>query len=162
MRRVLTTPMAQREQFHIVPFTAAQMFDLVADIETYPAFVPYCTGLRVLRRKGEPETAEITAQMIVQYRIFREQFKCRVQLDQPNLTIHVDYVEGPIRTLKNRWRFTDLAEGGSRVDFAIDFEFKSFVLQQLSNRVFDKAFTHMSDAFVTRAHALYTPTIRTA
>ncbi len=162
MRRVLTTPMAQREQSHLVPFSAQQMFDLVADIEDYPAFVPYCTGLRVLKRKGDRDHGEITAQMIVQYKIFREQFKCRVKLDRPNLAIHVDYVEGPIRTLKNCWGFVDLAEGGSRVDFAIDFEFKSFVLQQLSNRVFDKAFTHMSDAFVTRAHALYTPSERTA
>jgi len=147
--------MVQREQSHIVPFTAEQMFDLVADVERYPDFVPYCTGLRVLRRKGPPDTAEITAQMIVQYKIFREQFKCRVNLDRDEKVIRVSYMEGPIRKLDNLWRFTDLEGNKSRVDFFIDFEFKSFVLQQLTNRVFDKAFMYMSDAFVERANEVY-------
>lgn len=147
--------MTKREQSHIVAFSADQMFDLVADVERYPEFVPYCSGLRVLRKTGPVDSEQITAQMIVQYKIFREQFKCRVNLNRSDLEIRVAYVDGPIQTLNNLWRFTDLEDGQSRVDFAIDFEFKSFVLQQLSNRVFEKAFTHMSDAFVERAKVVY-------
>jgi len=152
--------MTKRQQKDVVPFSAEDMFKLVADIDRYPEFVPYCTGLRVLKRKSlEQGREEILAQMLVQYKVFREQFKCIIKLDPNNNRINVCYVEGPIKKLDNIWHFKDLpnkkGQEQSEVDFQIDFEFKSFLLQKLSNAVFDKAFTFMSDAFVARAHQVY-------
>ena len=147
--------MTHRAQTHIVPFPADHMFQLVADVERYPEFVPYCTGLRVLNRRMDGAKDVITAEMLVQYKVFRERFKCEVRLDRASKHIDVHYIEGPIRKLDNAWQFTDLDNGQSEIRFEIEFAFKNFLMQKLSNAVFDKAFTYMSDAFVGRAHEVY-------
>lgn len=134
-----------------VPYTADQMFALVADVEKYPEFLPWCAGLRIIER-GENT---ITADMIVAYKVFRERFRTRVTLDRKNNQIDVAYVSGPFRTLENRWRFIDRPEGGSVIDFVIEFEFKNFLLQATAQAVFDKAFARMSEAFVKRAEDVY-------
>lgn len=134
-----------------VPYTADQMFALVADVETYPEFLPWCVGLRIVERGP----AKVTADMIVAYKVFRERFRTQVTLDRADKHIDVAYVDGPFRTLENRWRFTDKPEGGSVIDFDIEFEFKNFLLQATAQAVFDKAFARMSEAFVKRAGEIY-------
>ncbi len=146
--------MTARRTKTIVPYSAEEMFDLVADIEKYPEFIPYCVALRVLDESVADGQGSITAEMIVAYRAFRERFKSRVALDRARMTIRADYVEGPFRKLHNIWRFTDV-EDGSEIDFTIEFEFRSFLMQGLAAAVFEKVFARMSDAFVKRAHEVY-------
>lgn len=134
-----------------VPYTAAQMFALVADVERYPEFIPWCAALRIVER-GE---ATLFADMVVAYRVFRERFRSRVTLDQTAGRITAEYVDGPFRTLRNEWAFVDRPEGGSTIDFLIDFEFRNFILQATAAQVFDKAFAKMADAFVARAKTVY-------
>lgn len=129
------------------------MFALVADVDRYPEFLPWCVGLRIIEENKNAGT--LTADMIVAYKVFRERFRSRVQLDPEGKRIEAAYVDGPFRNLENRWRFTDKPEGGSVIDFEIAFEFKNFLLQATAQAVFDKAFSRMSEAFVKRADEVY-------
>ena len=141
----------------LVRHQAAQMFDLVADVERYPEFVPLCKALRVRSRKPEADGAEmLVADMTVGYRLIRETFTSRVTLDKPNLKVRVEYIDGPFSRLENIWTFTDEAEGeGSRVGFFIDYEFKSRTLGVLMGSMFDAAFRKFASAFERRADAVY-------
>ncbi len=147
--------MTKRSATHKVPFSAERMFALVADIEKYPAFVPHCKNLRVLRQTENNGVQTVLAEMIVQYKVFRERFKSEAVIDSDALTIRTRYRDGPVRKLHNFWRFENLADGGSVIHFDIEFEFKNIVMQQLSNVVFDRAFARMSEAFVDRAYDIY-------
>lgn len=147
--------MTERRTTTEVPYSAAQMFDLVADIERYPEFLPWCAALRIIKREGDAAKGTLTADMVVAYRVFRERFKSRVLLDRAAGRIDVDYMDGPFRSLQNHWRFTDRPEGGSLIDFEIAFEFGNFILQATARNVFDKAFARMSEAFVMRADVIY-------
>ena len=147
--------MTNRKTTTVVPYSARQMYALVADVERYPEFIPWCTALRVLERRSEGAQTRLLADMVVAYKVFRERFRSRVVCDDTSLSIDVDYVDGPFRKLVNKWRFSDIAGGGSSIDFEIDFEFRNFVLQTTARTVFDKAFSRMTDAFVERAHDLY-------
>lgn len=147
--------MTERRTTTTVPYSAAQMFDLVADVEKYPEFLPWCVALRVVARKAVAGSGVLTADMVVAYKVFRERFRSRVLLDRGEGKIEVDYIDGPFQNLHNRWQFTDLTEGGSRIDFEIAFEFRNVVLQAAARSVFDKAFARMSEAFVRRAEAVY-------
>jgi coenzyme Q-binding protein COQ10 len=134
-----------------VPYSAAEMFALVADVERYPEFIPWCVALRIIDR-GE---GTLLADMVVAYKVFRERFRSRVTLDPSGGRITATYVDGPFRTLRNEWAFKDRPEGGSTIDFLIDFEFRNFILQATAQQVFDKAFARMADAFVGRAVKVY-------
>ncbi|MHA7870800.1 MAG: type II toxin-antitoxin system RatA family toxin [Hyphococcus sp.] len=147
--------MTSRRKTTIVPHTADEMFDLVADVERYPAFIPWCVALRVVETNVVDGRGTMLADMVVAYKVFREKFRSRVVLDRPAGTIDVEYEDGPFRSLQNHWRFTDRPEGGSVIDFEIEFEFRNFFLQATAQAVFDKAFARMSEAFVTRADAVY-------
>jgi coenzyme Q-binding protein COQ10 len=133
------------------------MFDLVADVERYPEFVPLCQSLRVKRRLADPSGAEVlVADMKVGYRAIRESFTSRVTLDRANMKILVKYVDGPFSHLENVWTFRQEDEGGaSKVDFFIDYEFKNRVLGALMGSMFDMAFHRFADAFATRADKVY-------
>jgi coenzyme Q-binding protein COQ10 len=134
-----------------VPYAASEMFALVADVERYPDFIPWCVALRVVER-GE---GTLLADMVVAYKVFRERFRSRVTLDPEGARITATYVDGPFRSLRNEWSFRDRAGGGSTIDFLIDFEFRNFILQATAQQVFDKAFARMADAFVARAKTVY-------
>jgi coenzyme Q-binding protein COQ10 len=136
---------------------AEQMFDLVADVERYPEFVPLCKALRVRSRRMDDKGREtLVAGMTVGYRLIRETFTSRVMLDKPRLKVVVQYIDGPFSHLENSWDFTDEAEGGgSRVDFFIDYEFKSRTLGALMGSMFDVAFRKFARAFEQRADAVY-------
>jgi coenzyme Q-binding protein COQ10 len=136
---------------------AIEMFDLVADVERYPEFVPLCKGLRVRSRKQDADGREtLVADMTVGYKLIRETFTSRVTLDRPHLEVQVEYIDGPFSRLENLWSFKDEAEGeGSRVSFFIDYEFKSRTLGALMGSMFDAAFRKFAGAFERRANVVY-------
>jgi coenzyme Q-binding protein COQ10 len=139
-----------------VQHSAADMFDLVADVERYPEFVPLCRALKVRRRIPEPEGVEILiADMTVAYKLVREAFASRVTLDRPNLQILVEYLEGPFSRLENRWGFRPLGEHGCEVEFFIAYEFRSRTLGLLMGSMFDLAFRRFAAAFERRADEIY-------
>lgn len=149
--------MTERRTRTAVPYSARQMFDLVADVEKYPEFLPWCVALRVLNRHMEADGGTLFAEMVVAYKVFRERFRSEVLLDAMSKRIDVYYIDGPFERLHNNWRFADLPEGGSIVDFYIQFEFHSLVLQATARAVFEKAFARMSEAFIRRADEIYGP-----
>jgi coenzyme Q-binding protein COQ10 len=135
--------------------SAAQMFDLVADIERYPEFVPMCTGLNVRRRTTGVNGSEVLlADMTIGYKVIRERFTTRVGLDREGLKILVEYVDGPFSHLENRWTFAPAGEG-SEVTFDIDYAFRSRTFQMLAGAVFDQVVRRMIEAFEQRADAIY-------
>ncbi|MDO8289253.1 MAG: type II toxin-antitoxin system RatA family toxin [Parvibaculum sp.] len=143
--------MAATQQTRDVPFTADDMFSLVAGIEHYPEFLPWCAACRIRKREVEGGNEVLTADMIVAYKMFREQFTSRVSLNKPERLVDVHYVEGPFKYLANKWQFEELPDGGCRIHFYIDFEFRSLMLQKMMNGVFAKAFSRMMQAFIDEA-----------
>ena len=133
-----------------------QMYDLVADVERYPDFLPLCESLRVLRRQPGPDGGEVlVAEMGVGYKAIRERFTTRVTLEPEHLRIVAEYIDGPFRHLENRWSFRDADHGGCTVDFFITYEFKSRTLGLLMGTMFDRAFRKFTDAFEGRADRMY-------
>src|SRR5438105_9210955 len=121
--------MPQFSTSRTVRHAAANMFDLVADVERYPEFVPLCRSLKVRKRIPEPEGVEILiADMTISYKLVRESFVSRVTLDRPNLQILVEYIEGPFSRMENRWWFRPTAERTCEVEFFISYEFRSRTL----------------------------------
>jgi coenzyme Q-binding protein COQ10 len=138
-----------------LPHTPQQMFDLVADVERYPEFVPMCERLKVRRRTtGVAGSEVVLADMSIGYKVIRESFTSRVALDRENLRILVEYVDGPFSHLENRWSFV-AAPGGSDVTFDIDYAFRSRTFQLIAGTVFDTVVRRMVQAFETRADAVY-------
>lgn len=141
-----------------VAFSADEMFDLVADVERYPEFVPLCESLTVQTRDAAPDgTGLIVATMGIGYKGIRERFTTKVTLDRPNGSIVVCHMDGPFRRLENVWTFTPRGEQGSDVVFAIDYEFRSPALGLLMGAVFESAFRKFAEAFEARAEVVYRP-----
>ena len=138
-----------------VRHTAQEMFDLVADVESYPRFVPLCERLVVRRRETIGEIERLTADMTIAYKLFRETFASCVTLDRAALEISVAYLDGPFRTLENDWVFADAGPGSSEVDFRIVYELRSLPLQMLVGAVFDRVYGKMVEAFEVRADQIY-------
>ena len=139
-----------------VRHSAADMFALVSDMDAYPEFVPLCTALRVRSRTTGEDGIEIAvAEMEVGYKAIRERFTTRVTMDGAKVEIFVEYIDGPFRYLKNRWRFVDTGERQSSVEFFIDYEFRSRTLGALMGAMFDNAFHKFSEAFERRADKVY-------
>lgn len=143
-----------------VRHAAAEMFDLVADVERYPEFLPLCQGLKIRRRVPlEDGREELVADMRIGYKAVRETFVSRVTLDRARQSILVEYVDGPFRKMENRWRFEDIAGDNvaSTVEFYLDYEFKSRLFSALMGSVFDAAFRRFAEAFEQRANMVYAP-----
>ena len=138
-----------------VPHSAEQMFDLVADVDRYPEFLPLCEALGVRSRKERDGKELLIADMTVGYKAIRETFTTQVLLNRVELAIDVKYVDGPFRYLDNRWRFEPAPGGGSVVVFFIDYEFKSRLLGALMGSMFDRAFRMFAEAFEARADKIY-------
>jgi coenzyme Q-binding protein COQ10 len=134
---------------------ASEMFDLVADVEHYPEFVPLCQSLTMRQRIKQDGKEVIVADMTVAYKMIRETFTSRVTLDRPNLQILVEYLEGPFRRLNNCWNFRPVEDQVCEVDFFLDYEFRSRTLGMLMGRVFDAAFRRFAAAFERRADQVY-------
>lgn len=138
-----------------VPFAPREMFEVVADVERYPEFLPLCEGLTVHERKaGGDKGAELTATMTVGYKAITERFKTHVTLDPVASTIRVSHLDGPFTHLNNEWRFVP-AGTGCDVHFAIDYAFRSAMLSLIVGAAFDKAVRSYTDAFEARARMLY-------
>ncbi|MGB3710189.1 MAG: type II toxin-antitoxin system RatA family toxin [Erythrobacter sp.] len=133
-----------------LPYSAEQMFDLVADVGRYDEFLPWVIAVRV---KSETET-EMVADMIVGFKAIRERFTSRVTKDRPN-EIAVHYVDGPLSDLDNVWTFHAIDDNACEIDFKVDFQFKNRVFQAIAGQYFDRAFRKMVAAFEQRAHELY-------
>jgi coenzyme Q-binding protein COQ10 len=143
-----------------VRHSAAEMFDLVADVERYPSFVPLCKALKIRRRTPCGEGVEILlADMEIGYRAIKEKFTSRVTLDRPHLKVLVEYVEGPFSHLENIWTFHDeppsVDHSVSCVEFFISYQFKSRVLGALMGSMFDAAFRKFAAAFEAEADHVY-------
>lgn len=142
--------MPKHSEVKILPYTPRQLFDLVADVGKYPEFLPWCVGARI-REKTE---TQILADLVVGFKLFREQFTSKVTLDPDAHVIEVEYMDGPFRYLNNRWQFLD-DPAGCKIDFFVDFEFKSLILQKTIGVFFGEAVVRMISAFEGRAEDLY-------
>jgi len=139
-----------------VHHSASQMFDLVADVERYPEFVPLCQSLKIRQRKQKPNGTEIViADMTVSFKLVRESFTSEVVLDRPNLKIAARYLKGPFSSLENRWSFEPKSETECDVGFFLAYEFKSRMLAMLMGAMFDAAFARFAAAFEKRADQVY-------
>jgi coenzyme Q-binding protein COQ10 len=139
-----------------VQHKASEMFDLVADVERYPEFVPLCQSLRVRQHTPKPDGTEvIVADMTVSFKLVKETFTSEVMLDRANRQITVRYLRGPFSNMENRWTFEPKGENACDVGFFIAYEFKSRMLAMLMGSMFDAAFTRFSAAFEKRADAVY-------
>ena len=143
--------MPTHAESRVVGYRPEQMFDLVAEVEKYPQFLPWCAAARVKSRNPERLLADLT----IAFGPFRESFGSRVSLDRPHL-VKVQYENGPFRYLNNQWRFTPDARG-CRIDFFVDFEFRSRILQAAIGVVFHEAVRRMVNAFLKRARDVYGP-----
>jgi coenzyme Q-binding protein COQ10 len=141
---------------HVVAHSSDQMFELVADVPSYPQFVPLCRGIKIKRRFPAADGTQIfISEMEVGYKAVREKFTSRVVLNRPAGRIDVAYVDGPFSHLENRWTFTDAHEGACRVEFFIAYEFRSRMLATLMGSMFDAAFRKFSSAFEARADQIF-------
>ena len=147
--------MPKFETKRIVQHTPEKMFDLVADVERYPEFLPLCEALTVRSRKERDGKELLLADMTVGYKAIRETFTTQVLLNRAERTIDVKYIDGPFRYLDNRWRFDPEGEGRCTVNFYIDYEFKSRILGALMGSMFDRAFRLFAEAFEKRADTVY-------
>ena len=143
--------MATHAEKRTLPHAPEQLFDLVADIEKYPEFLPWCIGARVRSRR---ETVVIV-DLIIGFKGIRESFTSRVTLDRPMMRIDVAYLDGPFKYLNNHWIFRPAGEGACEIDFFVDFEFRSRLLQSIIGALFNEAVRRMVTAFESRAAALY-------
>jgi coenzyme Q-binding protein COQ10 len=140
-----------------VRHAATDMFDLVADVEKYPQFVPLCSTLAVKSRIEKDGRTVLVADMTVAYKIVRETFTSRVTLDRQSLKILVEYLNGPFKRMQNRWTFYPVAAKACDVEFFIDYEFRSRTLAVLMGAMFDAAFRRFAIAFERRADEIYGP-----
>ena len=134
----------------VLPYQPQQLYALVADIERYPDFLPWCLAARIRRREGDT----VVADLIIGFKMVRESFTSRVVLDPERQRIDVAYSDGPFRYLNNHWRF-DPHPGGCEIDFYVDFEFRSRLLRKIMEPLFNEAVRRMVGAFEARAEALY-------
>ena len=149
--------MPQFETRRPVAHSPEKMFDLVADVERYPEFLPLCEALTVRSRKERDGKELLVADMTVGYKAIRETFATQVLLNRAERVIDVKYIDGPFKYLDNRWRFEEASGGGTVVNFFIDYEFKSRILGALMGSMFDRAFRMFAEAFEKRADKIYAP-----
>jgi coenzyme Q-binding protein COQ10 len=139
-----------------MPYSADQMFDLIADIRSYPEFLPWCSAARIRSRTTASDGSEvIEADLVISFKVYRERFGSRVTLSPDRRHIRVEYLDGPFRYLDNRWTFSPAGERACDVDFYVDFEFRSRTLQKIVGAVFYHAMQQIVRAFERRAEVLY-------
>jgi coenzyme Q-binding protein COQ10 len=147
--------MSRHAETKVLPYTAAQMYDLVADVASYPQFLPWTAAARIRSRSPIEGGEVMEADLVISFKVFRERFGSRVTLLPEQQTILTEYIDGPFKHLKSVWRFRDLQEGGCEVSFEVDFEFKNAILAGIIGLVFNEAMTRVVRAFEARAAKLY-------
>jgi len=149
-------PVPQHAETRILPWSAQQMYDLVADVESYPQFLPWNSAARIRSRSPGPDGSEvIEADLVISFKVFRERFGSRVTLFPAEKRIDTRYLDGPFSHLHSGWQFTDRPEGGCEVRFFVDFEFRNAILRRVIGVVFGEAMSRIVRAFEDRARALY-------
>jgi coenzyme Q-binding protein COQ10 len=139
-----------------VPYSADQMYGLVADVASYPKFLPWNAAARVRSRTPMPDGSEVMeADLVISFKVFRERFGSRVTLIPAARRIETEYLDGPFRKMKSTWAFRDRPEGGSEIEFFVDFEFRNAILQGIIGVVFNDAMQRVVRAFERRAAELY-------
>ena len=138
-----------------MPHAPDRMFALVADVESYPQFLPMCEALTVRSRRERDGITVLVADMTVGYKAIRETFTSQVVLKPAESMIDVKYLDGPFRYLENRWHFEPAPDGGTDIQFFIDYEFKSRILGAMMGAMFDRAFRMFASAFEKRADEVY-------
>ncbi len=147
--------MPKHHETRKLPYTAQQMFDLVADVEDYPNFIPWTAAARITSRRETDEGEILNADLVISFKVFRERFTSRVTLDREDMRIDTEYLNGPFRHMNSTWRFRDLEEGGSEVEFHVDFEFKNRILGSAARMFFNDAMQRIVRAFERRARERY-------
>ncbi|KKC25119.1 type II toxin-antitoxin system RatA family toxin [Sphingomonas sp. SRS2] len=149
--------MPRHSETRRLPYTPEQMYDLVADVASYDQFLPWVSAVRIRSNND----SEMVADLMVGFKALREKFTSKVSKRRPS-EIHVDYVDGPLKYLHNDWSFESDGQGGTLVDFAIEFEFKSRLFEMVAGQVFDRALRMMIGAFEERAAKLYASSVKAA
>ena len=142
--------MPRHSETRHLPYSPEQLFDLVADVPSYPEFLPWVSAIRV---RSSSET-EMVADMVVGFKAFKERFTSKVTKERPDHLV-VDYIEGPLKFLHNDWTFEPDGEGGTKLQFCVDFAFKNRIFETVAGQMFDRALRRMTDAFIERADELY-------
>ncbi len=142
--------MPAHSEKRILPYTQEQLFDLVAGVDRYPEFLPWCKQARILNQDAK----SMTADLVIGYKIFQERFRSEVTLDRPK-RIEVKYLSGPLSRLTNQWGFKPKGKGSCELSFDVDFDFRSSLLGAAMEIFFDKAILKMVGAFEARAAELY-------
>jgi coenzyme Q-binding protein COQ10 len=138
-----------------LPYSAQQMYDLVADVAQYPKFLPWCAAARVKSLTPVADHEVMEADLVISFKVFRERFGSRVTLWPVTREIDTEYIDGPFRYMKSRWGFRDVEGGGCEVAFFVDFEFRNAILQSVIGVVFNDAMQRIVRAFERRAAELY-------
>jgi coenzyme Q-binding protein COQ10 len=138
-----------------LPYTAQQMYDLVADVARYPEFLPWTAAARIRSRKPIEGGEVMEADLVISFKVFRERFGSRVTLLPGDMRILTEYIDGPFKHLKSVWSFRDLPVGGCEVAFEVDFEFKNAILSGIIGLVFNEAMSRVVRAFEARAAQLH-------
>ncbi len=138
-----------------LPYSAQQMYELVADVERYPEFLPWTAAARIRKRMPFEQGEVMEADLVISFKVFRESFGSRVTLWPDKLRIDTEYIDGPFEHMRARWDFEDLEAGGCEVSFGVDFEFRNAMLRRVIGTVFNQAMQRIVRAFEKRAKSLY-------
>ncbi len=147
--------MPKHHEIKILPYSAQQMYDLVADVASYPQFLPWNSAARITSRRPFAGGEMMEADLVISFKVFRERFASRVMLYPAEKRIETEYLDGPFRHMKSTWSFKDREEGGCDVEFFVDFEFRNAILQGIIGMVFNDAMQRIVRAFERRAAVLY-------
>jgi coenzyme Q-binding protein COQ10 len=146
--------MPTHSEVRSLPYSASQMYALVADVERYSEFLPWCSAARIRQRVQQGESEILDADLVISFKVFREKFGSRVTLWENMHKIDTEYLDGPFKYMQSNWSFSDTDEGCD-VEFFVDFEFKNAILQRIIGVVFNEAMQRIVRAFETRAAVLY-------
>ena len=146
--------MPKHAETRVLPYTAQQMYDLVADVGQYPKFLPWCAAARIRSVTPQGDAQVMEADLVISFKVFRERFGSRVTLWPDDMKIDTEYLDGPFKYMKSSWAFRDV-DGGCEVAFFVDFEFRNAVLQGIIGVVFNEAMQRIVRAFERRAAELY-------
>lgn len=146
--------MTTHSETKVLPYTAQQMYDLVADVAQYPKFLPWCAAARIKSVTPAKDHEVMLADLVISFKVFRERFGSRVVLWPEKQKIDTEYIDGPFKYMKSTWAFQDV-EGGCEVQFFVDFEFRNAILQSVIGLVFNEAMQRIVRAFERRAADLY-------
>ncbi|MGR3756043.1 MAG: type II toxin-antitoxin system RatA family toxin [Tranquillimonas sp.] len=138
-----------------LPYSADEMYALVADVESYPQFLPWLAAARVNSRRQDGAAEVMEAELVISFKVFRERFTSQVTLWPDDKRIDTEYLNGPFKHMVSKWEFRDLPGGGCEVDFFVDFEFRNRILQGAAGMFFNDAMQRIVRAFERRAEQLH-------